>query len=38
MVFILSDDGFGVEIFVDMDGIDPDLLAMCQRYAVRGTP
>jgi hypothetical protein len=39
MVFILSDDGFGVEIFVPMDeGIHHDLLAMCQRYAVRGTP
>jgi hypothetical protein len=39
MVFILSDDGFGVEVFVSVEeGIDPELLAMCQRYAVRGTP
>ena len=39
MVFILSDDGFGVEVFVPMEeGIDHGLLTMCQRYAVRGTP
>jgi hypothetical protein len=39
MVFIISDDGFGVEVFVPKgEGIDPDLLAMFQRYAVRGTP
>jgi hypothetical protein len=36
MVFILSDDGYGLEVFVPMEeGIDPDLLAMCQRYAFK---
>lgn len=36
MVFILSDDGYGVELFVSKeDGIDSDLIAMCQRYAFR---
>ena len=35
MVFVISDDGYGVEVFVPKTvGIDPDLLAMCQRYAV----
>jgi hypothetical protein len=35
IVFVLSDDGFGVEIFVPKcEGIDPDLLAMCARFAV----
>jgi hypothetical protein len=39
MVFILSDDGFGVEVFIPKEeGLDHDLLAMCQRYAVKGTP
>jgi hypothetical protein len=34
MVFILGDDGFGVEVFIPKTvGVDPDLLAMCQRYA-----
>lgn len=38
MVFILSDDGYGVEVFVQKaKGVPPDLLAMCQRYAVQGT-
>lgn len=35
MVFVLSDDGYGIEVFIPKtEGIDPDLLAMCQRYAV----
>lgn len=35
MVFILSDDGFGIEVFVPKtDGIDPDLIAMCIQYAI----
>lgn len=35
LVFINSDDGAGVEIFVPKcDGIDPELLAMCATYAV----
>lgn len=37
MVFIISDDGFGVEVFIPKtEGVDPDLLAMCKRYAVNG--
>lgn len=37
MVFIISDDGFGVEVFIPKtEGVDPDLLAMCKRYAVTG--
>ena len=36
VVFVLSDDGFGVELFIPKaEGIDPDLLAMCQTYSVR---
>ena len=35
MVFVLSDDGYGIEVFIPKtEGIDPDLHAMCQRYAV----
>ena len=35
LVFIFSDDGYGIEIFVPkVDGIDPDLLAMCRQFAV----
>ena len=38
MVFVLSDDGYGVEVFVQKaSGVSPDLLAMCQRYAVQRT-
>lgn len=36
-VFILSDDGFGVELFIPKaEGVNPDLLAMCQAYATPG--
>ena len=36
LVFILNDDGFGIEIFVPkMDGIDPTLLSMCSTYATK---
>ncbi len=36
MVFAISDDGFGVEIFVPKEeGIDTDLLAMCRMYAFK---
>ena len=36
MVVIYSDDGFGVELLITKEEvIDPDLLAMCQRYAFR---
>lgn len=35
MVFILSDGGFGIDIFIPKTGgIDADLLAMCAEYAV----
>ena len=35
MVFILNDDGFGVDFFIPKQaGIDPELLAMCAFYAV----
>ena len=34
MVFIISDDGYGIEVFIPKDtGIHPDLLAMCLQYA-----
>lgn len=34
MVFVLSDDGYGIELFIPKgEGIDPDLIAMCQQYA-----
>ena len=34
MVFILNDDGFGIEIFIPKTkGIGADLLAMCAMYA-----
>ena len=37
MVFVLSDDGYGVELFVQKaNGVSLDLLAMCQRYSVQG--
>lgn len=36
MVFVLSDDGYGVEIIVPTEaGIDTDLLAMCRMYAFK---
>ena len=39
MVFVLGDDGAGVEVFIPKDdGIDPDLIAMCQQYAVKAAP
>ena len=35
MVFVISDDGYGVEVFIPKTGeIDPELLAMCKQYAV----
>jgi len=38
MVFVLDDTGFGVEVFLPKsEGIDPDLLEMCQRYASPGS-
>jgi hypothetical protein len=38
MVFIISDDGFGIEIFVPKaEGVLPDLRIMCRVHAVQGT-
>jgi hypothetical protein len=35
LVFVLSDDGFGVEVFVPKEpGAPPELLAMCAQYAI----
>ena len=35
MVFIISDDGYGIEVWIPKtEGIDPDLLAMCKAFAV----
>lgn len=36
MLFIISDDGFGIEVFIPKAIDIPGLLAMCQRYAVPG--
>lgn len=34
MVFIISDDGFGIEMFVPKSsGVAPELLALCQQFA-----
>lgn len=33
-VFVLSDDGYGIEVFIPkVAGIEPELLAMCARFA-----
>ena len=35
LVFVLNDDGYGIEILVPKaDGVDPELLAMCAQFAV----
>ena len=37
LVFILDDSGYGIDIFISKGtGVDPDLLAICQRYATPG--
>jgi len=39
MVFVLDDSGSGVELFVPKEeGIDTDLIAMCQKYAFSSPP
>ena len=39
LVFVISDDGYGIEVFVDRAiGVDTDLLAMCARYATPPFP
>jgi len=36
--FVLSDDGFGVVLLSpDIDGLDPDLLALCRTYVTSST-
>ena len=34
MVFVLSDSGYGVIVFVPKEHVDPDLLAMCRAHAI----
>lgn len=34
MVFIVDDSGFGIEVFIPKTIDIPDLLAMCQKFAV----
>ena len=36
LVYVLSDDGNGVTVFVPMQDADSELLAMCQRFAETG--
>jgi hypothetical protein len=39
IVFILSDDGYGVTVLVPKDAsVDPNLLAMCALFATPATP
>ena len=33
-VIVMSDDGFGAEVFIPKTGIDPDLLVLCQLHSV----
>ena len=38
VVFVMDDSGYGIEVFVPKAaGIDPDLLAMCAKYATPAT-
>jgi hypothetical protein len=38
MVFVLSDDGYGIEVFVEKaEGVPPDLRIMCRVHALQGT-
>ncbi len=37
LLFIISDDGFGVELFISKSCGIPELLERCQRFAVPGT-
>ena len=38
IVFVLEDSGFGVELFIPKEtGVEPDLAAMCQKYAIKPT-
>lgn len=33
LTYVLSDDGFGIEVYVPKADAPPELLAMCSRYA-----
>ena len=36
MVFILSDDGFGIELFIPKDeSINADIIALCRKFAFK---
>lgn len=37
LLFIQDDSGYGIELFIPKTIEIPDLVAMCQRYAVPGT-
>ena len=37
LVFIISDDGFGIELFIPKSCGIPELLSMCKRHAAPGT-
>jgi hypothetical protein len=37
MVFIISDDGYGIQVFIPKGVALPELLAMCLRFAVPAT-
>ena len=34
MVFILDDSGYGIELFIPSEGVNPDLLALCMQHAM----
>jgi hypothetical protein len=38
LVFVLSSSGQGVLVFAPKNGCAPDILALCQAYAVRSPP
>ena len=38
MVFLIDDSGFGIDVFIPKAIDIPELLAMCQRYAVPAVP
>ena len=33
-VIVMSDDGFGAEVFIPKTGMDGDLLSLCQQHAI----
>lgn len=39
MVFVMDDSGFGIEVFISKaGGVNPELLALCERYATAPFP